>query len=50
MGGCYNVAVILENGRGAARDAARAVSLYGKVCAAGSQVACAAAARLEPGR
>jgi TPR repeat protein len=48
MGGCYNVAVFLENGRGVARDGARAAALYRKVCAAGSQSACAAAARLEP--
>jgi TPR repeat protein len=50
MGGCYNVAVLLENGRGAATDAVRAASLYEKVCAAGSQVACAAVARMEPRR
>ena len=42
-GGCYNVAVLLEKQR---VNLARAATLYRRVCAAGSPIACAAASRL----
>lgn len=46
LGGCYNVAVVLEQGHGVPRDIARAAALYRRVCDAGSSIACEAATRL----
>jgi TPR repeat protein len=39
-GGCYNQALLLEAGRGVARDANRARDLYASICNAGSGTAC----------
>lgn len=47
LGGCYNEAVLLENGRGTPRDGMRAAALYRRVCTAGSSAACGALLRLE---
>jgi TPR repeat protein len=48
--GLLQVALMLENGRGVARDQGRASALYRRVCASGSSAACDAATRLEVGR
>jgi len=45
--GCYNQALMLEKGKGVAKDEKRALSLYSDVCAAGAQSACEAAERLR---
>jgi TPR repeat protein len=39
-GGCWNTAVLLESGRGVAKDIARAKAFYEKVCRMGSKSAC----------
>ena len=49
LGSCYNEAVLIERGRGTAPDQRQAAVLYQRVCAAGSSIACAAAARLSDG-
>jgi TPR repeat protein len=43
VGGCYNVAFLLEAGRGVARNIGRALRLYEQVCRMGSKIACARA-------
>jgi TPR repeat protein len=38
--GCHELAVMFENGRGVARDPARAKELHEKACAAGAKASC----------
>jgi TPR repeat protein len=38
--GCYNLAIMFENGRGVARDRDKAVRLYDTACSAGAKPAC----------
>jgi TPR repeat protein len=45
--GCYNAALLLELGRGVAKDVDRARELYAKVCQMGSNTACERAEMLS---
>ncbi len=45
--GCYNEAIMLENGRGVALDRARAAALYRTACARGAKSACEKAGALD---
>jgi TPR repeat protein len=40
LGGCYNLAIMFENGRGVAQDRGRALALYEAACDAGATPAC----------
>jgi TPR repeat protein len=46
-GGCYNEAIMLENGRGVPRDLQRAAMLYRRTCTQGAKTACPKADELE---
>ncbi len=43
--GCYNLAIMLEDGRGVAQDLKRASDLYQMACAAGARLSCEKARR-----
>jgi TPR repeat protein len=38
--GCYNAAIMYDNGRGVAADPAKAAELYGVACRSGAREAC----------
>ena len=45
--GCYNLAIMFENGRGVPQDRGRAATLYDAACAAGATPACEKAKALR---